>query len=125
MTNEYESIFVESSEELGILFTSYKPVFDHLSAFLKQVEDVVNDVNEDPSSVDENLSDSIKKFKEDIVVEKNPEPIKISTIKKTENTIKSFRNDLDKVLNKYASVKKKVKYGGSSISALIHRPKVY
>ena len=125
MINEYESIFVESSEELGILFTSYKPVFDHLSAFLKQVEDVVNDVNEDPSSVDENLSDSIKKFKEDIVVEKNPEPIKISTIKKTENTIKSFRNDLDKVLNKYASVKKKVKYGGSSISALIHRPKVY
>lgn len=125
MINEYESIFVESSEELGILFTSYKPVFDHLSAFLKQVEDVVNDVNEDPSSVDENLSDSIKKFKEDIVVEKNPEPIKISAIKKTENTIKSFRNDLDKVLNKYASVKKKVKYGGSSISALVHRPKVY
>lgn len=126
MYPEYESIFVESSEELGILYKSYKPVLKHLDHFISTIENTVKKLNDDPSSVEDiDLSTSIKKFKEDIVVEKNPDPIKIGLIKDTNNLLKDFKTDLDDCLERYAATKKKVKYGGSSLSAIKNRPKVY
>ncbi len=125
MFPEYESIFVESSEELGILYKSYKPVLAHLNHFITTIENTAKKLNDDPSSVDIDLSVSIKKFKEDIVVEKNPEPIKIGLIKDTNNVLKKFKSDLDECLERYAATKKSVKYGGSSLSAIRNRPKVY
>lgn len=125
MYPEYESIFVESSEELGILYKSYKPILNHLDHFISTIENTVKKLNDDPSSLNIDLSTSIKKFKEDIVIKKNPEPIKIGLIKDTNNLLKDFKSDLDKCLERYAATKKQVKYGGSSLSAIRNRPKVY
>jgi hypothetical protein len=125
MYPEYESIFVESSEELGILYNSYKPVLAHLDNFLSIIEDTIKKFNDDPSSVHIDLSIHIKKFKEDIEVEKNPEPIKIGTIKDTSNLLKKFKSNIEDCLERYAAAKKKVSYGGSALKAVVNRPKVY
>ena len=125
MNDEYVSIFMETSEDLGILYRSYKPVLTHLNHFISTIEKCVKMLNDDPDHVDIDLGAAIKKFKADIDFEKSPDPIKTGSINDTTKKLKEFKNDLEKSLSRYIKLKSSTKYGGTALSAIVTRPRVY
>lgn len=124
--DEYQSIFVESNESIGILYKSYGPTMEVLSKFIDSTEKHIDEMNEDPENHDESgIKEEVNKFKKDIDVKYEPAPINVNKIKATIGDVKDLKKKLDSLITKYASLRKKTKYGGSAISAQFYRPKVY
>lgn len=120
----YESIFVESAEDKGVLYKSYKPLLGYINAFLTIISDCVDELNSDPDKVKINLGDKIDQFKKDIAIKPEPGPIVISKINRQIKTIKDYRSNIDKSLKAYADLKNKISYGGNIFRSILHRPKV-
>ena len=122
---EYTSIFIESSENLGVVFDSYKKLASDTESFLNKIEDAVNDLNKKADEAKIDLKSDISQYKSQINCEKKPEAIDIRKVKPLKNQIKQFRGKLDAMLTRLAHIKDKVAYGGNYIRAIIKRPKVY
>ena len=124
--DEYVSIFVESSEELGVMIDSYKPVLKYVNSFMDKIESCIKDLRDPDENDPKDLSNEIKDFKEKISVNKTPKPVSLSKIKDHLNTVKNFRDSVDGALTRYAKLKKDVTYGNSPLIMMIFRkPKVY
>ena len=122
---EYTSIFIESSENLGVVFDSYKKLGPDTEAFLDKIEDAVEELNKKADEAKINLKGDISSYKTALGCSKTPEPIDIRKVKPLKNQIKQFRTKLEGMLNRLARIKDKVAYGGNYIRAIIKRPKVY
>lgn len=122
---EYESIFIESSENLGVVFDSYKKLGADTEAFLDKIEDAVNDLNKKADEAKINLKGDISSYKSALGCKKEAEPIDIRKVKSLKAQIKGFRFKLDTMLSRLARIKDKVAYGGNYLRAIIKRPKVY
>lgn len=123
--NEDLRIFTETSENLGLLYNSYKDLPEIINKFLKVSEDAVDKLLEDPKNNRIDLKNDISKFKNDINKKFEPSPIQMNKIKSLKQSISSIRSTLDKILNKYAKLRNRVSFGGNYLRAIVKRPKVY
>ncbi|MCM1230762.1 MAG: hypothetical protein NC489_11565 [Ruminococcus flavefaciens] len=119
------SIFMESNEDIGLLFSSYKDIGRIVNDFLKVIEDRITLFLRDPKHSDANLSEEISKFKKDVNKHFTPKPIDISTINRTKGEVKKYRIEMEKVLDRYAKARDRMSFGGNLVRAIIRRPKAY
>lgn len=122
---EYTGIFTESSEDIGLLYSEYKDMKDDVTKLLEKIEDKIKFFLKDPKNYVINLKDDIDQFKKSTGRKLSPKEIDIRGVKSQKKEIKDFKNDLDKILKKYSSMKDKIAFGGNYFRAILKRPKVY
>lgn len=122
---DYISIFTESSEDMGILFKSYKGLPIIINKFIKVIESNISKLINNPEKSKINLSNEISKFKSDIDIDFKPCPINMNEISSNKKDIKEFRSQVDDIVDKLANLKKKTSFGGNFVRSIILRPKVY
>ena len=122
---EYTSIFIESSENLGVVFDSYKKLGTDTEAMLDKIESAVNDLNKNGDEAKIDLKSDISTYKTQLNCEKKPDVIDIRKVKATKAKIRMFRLKLDTMLSRLARIKDKVAYGGNYLRGILIRPKVY
>ena len=120
----YESIFVEATEEKGILFKGYKPLLGYINAFLTVLTNYIEELNTEPDKSKIDLNTKISEFKKDINIHPEPLAIVIPKINKQIATIKDYRSETDKSLKVYINLRNKIAYGGGLNRSILHRPKV-
>lgn len=118
-------IFTETNENIGIVFNQYKDIPDKIDEFLDMLEEKAKILVKDPTSVTIDLREDINEFKEFIDRDFEPEAIEVYNIKYMKNEIKSLRDDLDRILNRYKKIKDSIAFGGDYLRAILFRPKVY
>ena len=118
-------IFTESSEDMGLLYDSYKHFPALINDFMKVIEDSISRLINDPENSKIDLTDEIRQFKSDINVEFKHSPINMQEIRSTSRAIKKFRKELDYILDRLSKLKNRVSFGGNFIRAILLRPKVY
>lgn len=123
--NENMHIFTESSEELGIMFNSYKGLYKIIGDFLDLVKNSIDSLLKNPTKVKIDLKSDIDKFKKDIDKKITPSEINIKKISSMKSEIKEYRNDVDDLLNRLAKLKNKTSFGGNWYRFGINRPKTY
>jgi len=124
-SNEYIRLFTESSEDMGIMFESYKDIPEIIRNFMSLVESNIEELIKNPKNSNINMNEQIVEFKNSITREFQPSSIVISEIPKTHKMIKGFRKDLDHILDRLAKLKNRVSFGGNFVRAILLRPKVY
>lgn len=122
---EYTGIFTESSEDIGLLYSEYKDMKDDVTKLLEKVEEKIKFFLKDPKNYVINLKDDIDQFKKSTGRKLSPKEIDIRGVKSQKKEIKDFKNDLDKILKRYSSIKDKIAFGGNYFRAILKRPKVY
>lgn len=119
------SIFTESSENMGILYDSYKDIYETMDEFLKTIESSIKELIDDPSGIEIDIKDDIEEFKKSIDKKFTPVAIDINKISSTKKTIKNYRDDVDEILNRLSKAKNKISFGGNWYRFAINRPKIY
>lgn len=122
---ELTSIFVESNENLGILFNDYKDLLPKTEQFLSVVSDFIEKINKTPDKVDDSIKGDLSEYRKVAMSKISPKPIEIKKIKDIMKQIKSFQKDCESLLSKYIKIKDKIAYGGNYIRGIIKKPKVY
>lgn len=122
---EYTGIFTESSEDIGLLYSEYKNMKDDVTKLLGKIEEKIKFFLKDPKNYVINLNDGIDQFKKSTSRKLSPKEIDIREVKSQKKEIKDFKNDLDKILKRYSSIKDKIAFGGNYFRAILKRPKVY
>lgn len=122
---EFESIFTESSEDMGLMFKSYEPILGITNKFLDKVSQCINDLIHKPTDVDIDLSKEISEFKSDVTKKFVPTSIVISKTSRYIKEVKSFQKECDSTLAKFAKLKDSISFGGNYYRAIINKPKVY
>lgn len=121
----YESIFVESNEDMGILYRSYYPLVGITSDFLNTVADHIKILLKDPLQKNFNLNPQIEEFKSKTQISFSPDSINPSAIRQTFRDLKRCNQDLEGILGRYVKLKDNIAYGGNYMRAIIKKPKVY
>lgn len=106
----YESIFMESNEQLGLLYNSYSKLIDLMDNFINEIKTTIVSVKKDPVSSTDKLKDSLQDLKKDMSLKLKPEAIDIKNIKETENKIKSSKSLLNKLLETLSGNKKEMSF---------------
>lgn len=122
------TIFIESSETLGILWDRYKKLPEVISKFLDVVGKAVNYANKKdiPDIKELDLSGKLADFKKDVEFNvKNPDPVPISGIDSMKSKIQKTKQEVLAQLNKLGKLRHTFKYGNNVVSGVIIKPKVY
>ena len=85
---EYESIFVESSENLGIIYKSYEPIIMKVDHFVDILEKAIDEVNSKGAEAVINIKGDISQFKQALSVKMRPSEIDIRKVKSTIQNVK-------------------------------------
>lgn len=123
--SEPYSIFTESSENMGILYNSYKFLYKRIDKFMDEIEDCETHLRHDPTIINDSIREKIDMFKSDITIKYEPIGISISHIKNTINEINTFKSKCNKLLKRYASLRYKIEYGGNYVHGILKKGKVY
>lgn len=122
---EYNGIFTESSEDIGLLYSEYKDMKDDILKLLGKIEGEMKFFLKDPKNYTINLKDDIDQFKKNTNRKLSPKEIDMQKIKYQKKEVKAFKNNLDDILKKYSNIKDKISFGGNYFRAILKRPKVY
>lgn len=123
--DELFDIFVESTEDMGIMYNSYESLLGVTSNFMDVIETGVDKLVKDPDKSDIDISSDITKFKKDIKKNFTPAPIEINKIGSTISKVKKFKKELESLLKRYGALKNKISFGGNYFRAVVAKPKVY
>lgn len=97
-------IFIESNENLGLLFNRYKDIPDVVDKFIQKMMNAAK--SNDTSSVEEDLN----RFKDTCKgIMKNPEPINPRKVKEERNKVKKVKVKTEALVSKLAKLHKIVK----------------
>lgn len=118
-------IFTESSEDIGILYYSYRSIKDHIDNLLGKVEGNIKKFLKDPKNYKIDTREDINEFKNKTSKKITPAAIDINNINKIKKTIKKYKSDLDDIITRYAKIRNRVSFGGNYYRAILKRPKVY
>ena len=118
-------LFTEASNNIGIMYKSYKEIPDYINIFLNVIEDNIKEIIKNPKDTNIDMNDDIKKFKTAIDKKFEPEAIKISDVKKIQSDVRNLQKNLDNILTRMSKLKNKISFGGNYLRACIIRPKVY
>lgn len=119
------SIFIESSEVMGLIYKNYKHLPDIIKAFMSNINDKIKILISEPDSEVIDLSKDIRKFKEDIDIKGKPEEIYKDEIPMYKKDLKQIRSSIDDILSTLVKSKNKIAFGGNYFRAIIRKPKVY
>ena len=117
------SLFVESNEELGILYNGYSPIADKVKKFLDLIEFNINKFDHNTKEYKVDLRSDINEFKKVVNSKIYPEELEVKEVSKYILLVKKFQNELDKLLKQYADLKDKMSFGGSLYRNKIKKPK--
>ena len=115
-----ESIFIESSEEKGILLSKYKKVFDIMSNFITSIEVLSKEVKKgNEKNYKDEIVKLIEQFKSDVQFEKKPEPIELGTTSKVKKELNHYKRLCDHFLNQLVKLRKGFKFGTSYLNGML------
>ncbi len=87
-----ESIFIESSETLGLLYNRYHKIPSITGKFMNVIEKQIKDARKNGAPSSDSLLDDLDKFKKNVEINvKNPEPIRADEIKSQRKNAKQSR----------------------------------
>lgn len=116
----YESIFMESTEEKGILLSKYEKLFDLTINYINDIEVLQKTVKQgNYKDYKDEIIKLIEDYKAGIKFEKKPEPIEIGTVNKVRNRLKARKRDCEKILNKLIKLKKGFRFGISYFDGIL------
>ena len=90
------TIFIESSEEQGILYNRYQAIPNKIDSFIKEIGNAITAVNkegvDDAKEISKKLLDKLDGFKKSIDLNiKKPDPVEVDDLKDTKKKIKACR----------------------------------
>ena len=118
-------IFVESNEDLGLLYQSYKDIPAVVKEFLKFIEKTVDyALNEGipKEDIDSRLKEFKTKCKTSMI---KPIEVGIKDLSELIPKIKDTKSDVDHLLQNLGSTRKKFRFGDNLIRGIIIKPKIY
>ena len=115
-----ESIFIESSEEKGILLPKYKKVFEVLLTFITNIEVISKAAKKgNEKNYKDEIIKLIEQFKKESKFEQKPEPIEIGTVGKTRLEIKKYQRLCDRILDQLVKLRKGFMFGTSYFNGIL------
>ena len=118
-------IFVESNEDLGLLYQSYKDIPAVVKEFLKFIEKTVDyALNEGipKDDIDSNLKEFKSKCKTSMI---KPTKVEFKDLSELIPKILGVKSDVDALLQNLGSTRKKFRFGDNLIKGIIIKPKIY
>lgn len=125
---EYDSIFVESNEALGLLYNRYSKLPSTINSFLDNIEEAITNAHkkEVPAADKLNLGSKLEQFKSDVKVNmQSPEHIDTGKIGHLRSMISKTKRETEDALNRLGKLRSKTTYGKNWISGILIKPKVY
>jgi len=123
--DESETIFIESSEVLGLRYQQYRKIPNIINGFLEKISAYVQQLKTSPETNMEGIGDVIQNFKSDIIVDDKTEPIDPTKVRGTRNFLKKMKNEADTILTKLSKLRNQVHFGGNLVRGILLKPNVY
>lgn len=121
-----DKLYLESSNEIGINYANYVHLFTIIPEFLQVIENSIIEFNKNEEYVKVDLSDTIKKFKEDIELKNDPiEIIDSSKVREYKSTLKNAKNTANDYLLKIKKIKHMLAHGDNWITSCLFKPHAY
>lgn len=118
-------IFVESNEELGLMYQSYKDIPPHVEEFMDFISKTVDYAHDEGVPTDD-IETKLTKFKSDCKTSMiSPKKVESSDVPKMITDIQDTRKEVDKLLTKLGEIRKKFRFGDNLIRGIIIKPKIY
>lgn len=126
MSKQYTSIFVESTEDRGLLYNSYKNVIIKAKSYIEKLKSFCDKMLKEPDKdISEKIDNAVDKFNDEIDFQVKPDPIDVRNLKEIRNKLNTANKLLNDFLNKLISVKNAVAFGRNPIQELIFRSPLY
>lgn len=119
------TIFTESNEDMGLLYNSYKEIGKYVDGFLKVIEEKISQLLRDPDHTSADLREEINKFKSAVDKKPTPSAINMDKVGSIKASVKNYRSEMEKLLDRYAKARNKMSFGGNLMRSIIMKPKVY
>lgn len=124
-----DCIFIESNEELGILYNRYSKIPSKISHFVDYIQKQMDRINkegvEEANQYNDELIEKINQFKKDVEMDvKTPEPIVSDDIKETRKNIQDARNVTETQINRLGKLRHSAKWGNNWINGILFRSKI-
>lgn len=107
---DYVSIFVESNENLGLLFNSYLKQIESTIKFIDLLKESIDKLNDNPLEKIDYIKDKLNDYKKLMNFKPKPEPIEVSKLKVIDNQVKKAKSNLLKALNDLSKCKKALSF---------------
>lgn len=123
-----KSIFMESSETLGLLYDRYYKLPPKIDDFLDMIEHAIDAADRKgvPDTKEMNMQEKLNKFKKLVEIDvKVPEPIDLDEIKSIREDVKSIHNKAEALLTRMGVLRRKFRFGSNWIKGILIKPKVY
>lgn len=122
-------IFIESSEELGILYNRYYKIPAKISRFIDYIETQMDCINkkgvEEANADNDDLIKKINQFKKDIEIDvKVPDPIESDELKETRKNVQEARRVTEDQINRLGKLRHSAKWGNNWINGILFRSKI-
>lgn len=123
------TIFIESSEEQGILYNRYHTIPTKIDSFIKEIGNAIAAVNkegvDDAKEISKKLLDKLDEFKKSIDLNiKKPDPVEVDELKDTKKKIKACREYVEELIGKLGKLRKQAKWGTNWIDGILFRSKI-
>ena len=124
-----DRIFIESNEDMGLLYNRYHKLPDKVKSFIDDIEEQVTRINkegiEEAIKHNESLQDKIQKFKKDVEVNiKNPDVIYSDDLKEEKQKLKACRDMVENQMNRLAKLRHSCKWGDHYLNGILFRSKI-
>lgn len=119
------TIFTESNEDMGLLYNSYKEIGKYVDGFLKVIEEKISQLLRDPDHTFADLREEINKFKSAVDKKPTPSAINMDKVGSIKASVKNYRSEMEKLLDRYAKARNKMSFGGNLMRSIIMKSKVY
>lgn len=121
-----DTIFMESSETLGLLYDRYHKLPEIIGKFLTDIEDSVKNARKSGADKENKLVDKLDKFKKDVEINvKNPDPVHSDEIKSQRKKCQAIKDDTLKLLDRLGQIKKEAKFGDNFFNGILSKPKIF
>lgn len=126
MSKQYTSIFVESTEDRGLLYNSYKGAIIKTKSYIEKLKSFCDKMLKEPDKdISDKIDEAVNKFNDEIDFQVKPDPIDVRSLKEIRNKLNAANNLLNDLLNKLISIKNTVAFGRNPIQELIFRSPLY
>lgn len=122
-----DSIFIESSETLGILYNRYSKIPKKIDEFMDSIDKCITiSKKEGISKKNVDLKSKLEEFKKQVEIDiKDPEEVDISNMKTLRNEISALKKYSIKLLKRLGSLRHAARYGDNLLNGILIKPKIF
>ena len=118
-------IFVESNEDLGLMYKSYKDIPKIVEKFMNFIHSTI-DYALNKGIPKDDINDKLKEFKSNVKLNMiKPQEVDIKDLHKMIDKIKSCKGDVNVLLCDLGKIRKKFRFGNNIVHGIIIKPKIY